>query len=102
MRRTSLILSLSLLLGAPLLADYTAGVEAYKAKNYSEAITQFQQAIEELKVAGAEEDPKYAPYYLMLGNSLSKSGKLKDAVGPLKTALKMKEEIGRASCRERV
>ena len=95
MRRISIPLVLPLLFCSPLVADYAAGVAAYQAKNYSEAVTQFQQAIEELKVAGAEEDPQYQPYYLMLGNSLSKAGKLKEAVDPLKMALKMKDgDIG--------
>ena len=95
MRRIHLILLLIVLLAVPAMADYTAGVAAYNAKSYDEAVTQFQEAIEGLKVAGAEEDPQYAAYYLMLGHSLSKAGKLKEAIAPLKTALKMNgDDVG--------
>ena len=92
MRRIVLsLISLTLLLAVPSMAEYAAGVAAYQAKNYAEAVTQFQAAIEQLKVAGAEEDPQYQPYYLMLGNSLSKSGKLKEALAPLQTALRLND-----------
>ena len=92
MRRIVLsLISLTLLFAVSSTANYSEGVAAYQAKNYAEAVTQFQAAIEELKLAGAEEDPQYQPYYLMLGNSLSKSGKHKEAIAPLQTALRLKD-----------
>jgi tetratricopeptide (TPR) repeat protein len=92
MRRIVLsLISLTLLFAVSSTANYSEGVAAYQAKNYAEAVTQFQAAIEELKRAGAEEDPQYQPYYLMLGNSLSKSGKHKEAIAPLQTALRLKD-----------
>ena len=53
MRRIALsLISLTLLFAVPSTADYTAGVAAYQAKGYAEPITQFQAAIEQVKVGG--------------------------------------------------
>jgi tetratricopeptide (TPR) repeat protein len=85
----ALLLSLLLAVAGAASAGYEEGIAAYKAKNYQEAVNQFQGFIEELKGMGAAENPEYAGTYQMLGMSLSGLGKHKEAVEPLKTAVKL-------------
>ena len=61
MHKRSVAISVALLalLSATAFADYDAGVAAFKAKNYDVAETEFRASIDELKLAGAEDDPQY-------------------------------------------
>lgn len=86
----AVVLGLSLLGAGSAFAGYEEGAAAYKAKNYQEAVNQFQAFIEELKGMEAAEKPEYAVVYQMLGMSYIGMGKPKDAVAPLKTALQLK------------
>ncbi len=70
-------------------AEYAAGVDAYKAGDYALAIEHFTESVEELKIVGAEDNPQYAPYYMMLGQALFKAGQLDKSIAPLKQALKL-------------
>lgn len=74
------------------MAGWEEGVAAFKTGNYQEAANQFQAFIEEAASLGAAENPEYAPAYFMLGQSLYKLGKPKDAIEPLKTALQLKSD----------
>lgn len=90
MKKMILSLCLSLVfLPAMALADYSEGVAAYQAKDYNLAIQHFNEAIEQLKIVGGEDDPQYAPYYFMLGQSLYRSGSIDKSIEPLKKALKL-------------
>lgn len=86
----AVVLSLSLLGAGGAFAGYEEGAAAFKAKNYQEAVNQFQAFIEELKGMEAAEKPEYAGVYQMLGMSLTGLGKHKEAVEPFKTAIKLK------------
>ncbi len=92
MRRLSAVLSLLLVvtLCAPASADYEAGVKALQNGQLAEAITEFQGLIKQLSLVQAEDDPQYAPYYLMLGQAFYKSGKFKEAEAPLQKTLELK------------
>ncbi len=90
-RSVAISVLLPALLSATAFAEYNAGVAAFNAKNYSEAVTEFQASIEELKAAGLEEDPKYFGYYLMLGQSLLGAKEYAKSIEPLKMTLRLKE-----------
>ncbi len=80
-------------------AEYAAGVDAYKAGDWDLAIQHFTESVDELKIVGAEDDPAYAPYYMMLGQSFSKAGQIDKSIEPLKQALKLKSgDVGNAAC----
>ena len=93
MLKRSIAISVLLLalLSTAAFADYNAGVAAFKAKDYPKAVTEFQASIEELKAVGAEEDPQYFSYYLMLGQSLYRAKDYVKSIEPLKMALRLKE-----------
>lgn len=86
MRRMSLTLWLVLLLlggaGSAVHADWEAGVAAFKANNFTEAIKQFQQVV--------EQQPEFAGGHQMLGQSLLKSKQSAQAVPHLQRALELK------------
>ena len=86
----AVVLTIAVLGASSARAGYEEGAAAYSAKNYQEAVNQFQAFIEELKGMSAAEKPEYAGVYQMLGMSLAGLGKHKDAVEPFKTAIKLK------------
>jgi tetratricopeptide (TPR) repeat protein len=92
MRKTlSLLVVLLLGAGGALFAGWEEGVAAFKAKNYQEAANQFQAFLDEAEsVGGGMKKPEFQPAFFMLGQSLYKLNKFKEAAEPLKTALELK------------
>ncbi len=70
--------TLGLLLSAPAFAGWEEGVAAYKARNYSQAIQEFQG------VVGAQ--PEYAGGHMMLGRSFLAADRAQEAVSSLRKA----------------
>ena len=85
-------LLLSVAVGSSAFADWQEGVDAFQAKNFQEAANQFQAFIKNAADLGGAEKPEYAPAYQMLGRSLYSLKKYKEAIDPLKTALKLKAD----------
>lgn len=85
-RRSALALAvLSFLLTASIAtAGYEEGVAAFKARNFEQAVAEFQQFV--------EERPDQHAGYQMLGLSLISAGRPGDAVAPLEKALELKGE----------
>ena len=81
---TTLSLVALLILGAGAAqADWEAGVAAFKAGNFAEAINQFKAVV--------EAQPEYAGGHLMLGNAYLKANQPKQAVPQLQKALELNQ-----------
>lgn len=93
-KNVTILVCLSLLaaVGSTAMADWQEGVDAFQAKNFQEAANQFQAFIKNAADLGGAEKPEYAPAYLMLGRSLYSLKQYKEAIDPLKTALKLKTD----------
>lgn len=84
-RSVFLLAALSVLLTASVAAaGWDEGVAAFTAKNYSQAIAEFQQFV--------EERPDQQQGYSMLGRSLLLGGRPSDALAPLQKALELKAD----------
>lgn len=84
-RPVFLLAALSVLLTASVAAaGWDEGVAAFTAKNYSQAIAEFQQFV--------EERPDQQQGYAMLGRSLLLGGRADDALAPLQKALELKAD----------
>ncbi len=86
-------LLLSAAVGSTALADWDEGVAAFEAKNYQEAANQFQAFLQNAADLGGADKPEYAQVYFMLGRSMYYQKKYKEAIDPLKTALKLKPDV---------
>ncbi len=65
----------------PAAADYAKGVEAYKARDYSTAVQEFQKVV--------EQSPDHAGTQYMLGISLRGAGQVSKALGSLRKAVEL-------------
>ncbi len=84
MRKLTTTLSLvALLIAGAAQADWDAGVAAFKAGNYAEAVTQFKTVV--------EAQPEFAGGHLMLGNAYLKAKQPKQAVPQLQKALELNQ-----------
>lgn len=81
MRHLVTLIVLLLVAAGAAQADWEAGVAAFKAKNYSQAVTEFSAVV--------EEQPEYAGGHLMLGRSLLLSKQAGKAVPHLQRALEL-------------
>ena len=86
-------LLLSAAVGSTAFADWDEGVAAFEAKNYQEAANQFQAFLQNAADLGGADKPEYAQVYFMLGRSMYYQKKYKEAIDPLKTALKLKPDV---------
>jgi tetratricopeptide (TPR) repeat protein len=74
-----LALMFAISFAAPVAADWNAGLEAYKAKNYAAAAVEFEKV--------TKSNPDYVGGYYMLGLCQRATGNLSAAVGNLRTAV---------------
>ena len=80
-----LLAALSVLLTASVaVAGYEEGVAAFKAKNFAQAVAEFQQFV--------EERPDQQAGYVMLGRSLLSAGQASKAVPHFQKALELKSD----------
>lgn len=70
--------SLLLLLALPALAGWDEGVAAFTAKNYQQAVTEFQQVV--------QQNPESSSVHYMLGESLQRLGRKEEALNHLRKA----------------
>ncbi|MEM7048728.1 MAG: tetratricopeptide repeat protein [Acidobacteriota bacterium] len=81
-KTTILFLVTALLAGSAAMAEWEAGVAAFKARNYSVAEKEFQEV--------AAKQPEWPGGHYMLGQVLLQQGKSKDALASLKKAYELK------------
>ena len=87
MRKTVVLsLALMLMVATVATADWDAGVKAFQAKNYAEAINQFKAVV--------EGQPDVFQGHMMLGQSYFRSGKNAEAIASLKRALELNPNDG--------
>jgi tetratricopeptide (TPR) repeat protein len=75
-----------LMIATVAIADWDAGVKAFQAKNYAEAITQFKAVV--------EGQPDVFQGHMMLGQAYFKAGKNAEAAASLKRALELNPNDG--------
>lgn len=78
---TALAALLALAAATPAVAEWNKGLEAYRAKNYAAAVTEFEEV--------TQTNPDYAGAYYMLGLSQRAMGKTSQALANLRKAVEM-------------
>jgi len=77
----AVVVSSTVTLGSPAQAEWNAGVEAYKKKDYTTAIKEFEQV--------TQTNPEYAGAYYMLGVVQNAAGKASSAVANARKAVEL-------------
>jgi len=80
----ALTASCLLLASAPVFPDWEAGIAAYKASDFEQAVAEFQQFV--------DERPEQHAGHLMLGRSLLAAGRPEEAIEPFENALELRPE----------
>ena len=73
-------------------ADWDDGIAAFKTRDYTRAVSEFQAYVErvETEAEGAIVDEEFYSAYFMLGESLARARRKSDAIAPFYTAMRLK------------
>jgi len=87
-----LLATYALLSGSPTKGmDWDSAVADFKAKKYPKAATELQRLISYFD-ENQNNDPQLAAYFSLLGRALNRAGEHKEAIDPLKRALKLNSD----------